>query len=88
MIRDILLSCPQRNIVSGASVYCIRCRNCKLKYIGETSRNFQTRVKENKRDVRFGNLDNTLLQLISQSDHSFDFNSAKMLVYIHNKRLR
>ena len=25
---------------------------------------------------------------VTQSDHNFDFNSAKMFIYIHNKTLR
>ena len=88
MIHDLLHSSPQHNKVSNASVYCIPCRNCKLKYIGEMSRKLHTRSKEHKRDIRVGNLNNTLLQHISHSDHDLDFNSAKMLIYIHNKKLR
>ena len=67
---------------------CIPCKNCKLKHIGETSRQLQVRLKKHKRDIRIGYLNNALFQRISQSNHNFDFNSAKMLIYIHNKRLR
>ena len=38
-----------------------------------------------KRDIRIGNSSNTLFQHISQSNHNFDFNSAKMLIYIYIK---
>ena len=47
-----------------------------------------THLKKHKKDIRIGNLNNALLQYISQSNHDFDFNSAKMLIYIHYKRLR
>ena len=57
-------------------------------YIGETSRNLHDRLKEYKRDIRIGNLNNALFQYISRSYHYFDFDSAKMLIYIHNKRQR
>ena len=87
-VHDLVHSSPQRKIVSGAGVYCIHCKNCKLKYLGEISRNFHVLLKEHKRDIRIGNLNNALLQYISQSNHNFDFNSAKMLIYIHYKRLR
>ena len=58
------------------------------KYIGETSRNFHVHLKEHKRDIRIGNSNNALFLHISQHNHNFDFNSAKMLTYIHNKNLR
>ena len=87
-IRELVLSSPRHNIFSDAGVYCISCKNCKLKYIGETSRNFHIRLKEHKRDIRIGNLNNALFQHISQSNHNFEFNPANILIYIHNKRLR
>ena len=87
-IRELVHSSPQRNIFSDAGVYCIPCKDCKLKYICETSRNLHVRLKEHKRDLRIGNSSNALFLHISQSNHNFDFNSAKMLTYIHNKNLR
>ena len=45
-------------------------------------------MKEHKRDIRIGNSNNALFLHISQSNHNFDLNSAKMLIYIHNKSLR
>ena len=86
--EELVHSSPQRNVFSHAGVYCIPCKNCKLRYISETSRNLNVRLKEHKRDIRIGNLNNALFQHISQSNHNFDFNSAKMLIYIYNKRLR
>ena len=43
---------------------------------------------KHKRNIRIGKLNNAIFQHISQSNHIFDFNPAKMLIYIHNKRLR
>ena len=87
MTRELVNSSPQHNI-SSDGVYCIPCKNCKLKYIGETSRNLHIHLKEHKRDIRIGNLNNVLFLHISQSNPNFDFNSAKMLIYIHNKSLK
>ena len=67
---------------------CRNCKGCKLKYIGKTSRNFHVHLKEHKRDIRIDNSNKALFLHISQSNHNFDFNSAKMLIYIHNKTLR
>ena len=59
-----------------------------IKYIDETSWDLQARLKKHKRDIKVGNLNNALLQDISQSDQNFDFNSVKMPIFINNKRLR
>ena len=82
--KYLLTSSPQHNIIPDAT---ISCENCKLKYLGETSRNIHKRIYEYKRDIRVGNL-NALLQHISKFDHNFDFNAATMLAYIHNKSLK
>ena len=87
-IRELVHSSPQHNIFSDAGVCCIPCKDCKLKYIGETSRNLHVRLKEHKRDIRIGDSNKALFLYVSQSNHNFDFNSAKMLIYIHNKSLR
>ena len=52
------------------------------------SRNIHKYIYKHRRDVRVDNLNNALLQHISESNHNFDFNAATMLAYIHNKRLR
>ena len=72
-IRELVHSSPQRNIFSDGGVYCIPCKNCKLKYIGETSQNLHSRLQEHKRDIRIGNSNNGLFQYISQFNHNFDF---------------
>ena len=87
-IRELVHSIPQRNIFSDPGVYWIPCKDCKLKYIGETSRNIHVCMKKHKRDIRIGNSNNALFRHISQHNHNFDFNSAKTLTYIHNKNLR
>ena len=79
-ICKLVHSSPQCNIFSDTSIYCIPCKNCKLKYIGETSWNLHVCLKEHKRDIRIGNLNNALFLHISQTNHNFDFNSAKMLI--------
>ena len=45
-------------------------------------------MKERKRDIRIDNSNKALLLQTSQHNHNIDFNSAKMLTYIHNKNLR
>ena len=87
-ICKLVHSSPQCNIFSDTGVYWIPCKNCELRYIGETSQNLHIRLKEHKRDIRIGKLNNALFQHISQFNHNFDFNSVKMLIYIQDKWLR
>ena len=56
--------------------------------MGETLRNIHVSYNEHRRDSRVGKLDNALLLHISKSNRNFDFNTAIVLAYIHNKRPR
>ena len=47
-----------------------------------------SRSLKHKNDIRISNLSNALFQYISQSNHNFDFNSARVIIYIHYKRRR
>ena len=71
-----------------ADVYSILCKECKLKCIGEITRNIHKCIFDHKKDTRLGNINNALFLHISKTDHNFDCNAATMLAHIHNKRLR
>ena len=49
--------CRRENIV-----YELQCDNCSDRYIGETSRNIYTRLREHLRDARVGSKDSVLLR--------------------------
>ena len=60
-----------------------------MKYWGETSRNIHKRFYEDMGGIGVGNLYNTLLQRIYNSDYKFDFNAATLpLACIKFKWLR
>ena len=69
------------NILSVMLVSSISCKDCKLKYISETSRNINKHLYEHKRNIRLGNLYNALFLHISKTDHNFDFNAATMFAH-------
>ena len=50
-IRELVHSSPQRNIFSDASIHYMPCKDCKLKYIGETSQNLHVRLKKHKKET-------------------------------------
>ena len=85
-LHNLLHSRPCWNIRFDVGIYFIPCKDCKLKYIDETVRNFHKHM--NIRDIRLSNLNNALFLHISKTDHNFDFNAATMFVHIHNRRLR
>ena len=58
-IHDLLLSSPRHDIISDTSVYCIPCKDCKLKYIGKML-NIHKCIEEHRRDIRVCNLNNAL----------------------------
>lgn len=87
-IRNILNNTSRLHITSNACVYQVPCRDCNLSYVGETGRSLKSRISEHKRDIRLGNLSSALVIHIAKSDHNFDFDSVKILKYIHNKNLR
>ena len=87
-LSDLLNSRSSWYIKFNANVYYIPCKDCKLKYIGKTSRNIYKHLYEHKSDIRSDNLNNALCLHISKTDHNFDFNAATMLAHIYNKRLR
>jgi len=73
---------------SNAGVYTIQCLDCNKQYIGETSRHIDQRIREHKRDIRNGQMNNALTKHISETNHSFNFKESKLLVRIHNKNER
>ena len=85
---DLLHLNSRHDIISGVGVYCIPCKECKLKYIGEYTINVHKYIYEHIRDIRSDNLNNAVFLHIPKTDHNFDFNASTMLVYILNKRLR
>ena len=72
-ICDLLHSSPLHDIVSDAGVYCIPCKDFKLKYIGKTARNVQKSVYKHKIGIRLDNLNNSLLLHILKTDHNLDY---------------
>ena len=87
LLKLFLTYLCRQHIKSDAGVNSIPCKDCELKYTGETSRNtYNKRLYEYERDIRLGNLNNAPFPHISRTDHNFDFNATAMLARIHNKK--
>ena len=63
------------------AVYKIKCCHCKATYIGETGRNLSTRLTENIRATRNGDVNNHIAEHHLQTKHQIDWNSATCITY-------
>ena len=65
-------------------VYKIACNKRKMFYIGESSREKSTRMKEHQRDIRsLSNLSN-IVRHVTEHKHSFNFEQVETLSYENN----
>ena len=60
-------------------VYEISCKNCPSKYIGETGRLLDARLKEHWKDVREQKELSDIAMHVSNYGHTFDFDKAAVL---------
>ncbi|CAF1363743.1 unnamed protein product [Adineta steineri] len=60
-------------------VYIIDCKNCDKKYIGETNRNIQTRMKEHRYDIRKNKITSQIAQDCNTNKHMMDIDNVKTL---------
>ena len=63
----------------GAGCYSFKCSNCELRYIGQTGRSVETRVREHKQNLRLGREGSAVWQHFAQSGHDINFNSNQCL---------
>ena len=59
-------------------VYEVPCKDCGLKYIGETRRNLKTRMTEHKGAVRRGDERNGIAVHVYQLQHRINWESARV----------
>ena len=63
------------------AVYKIHCSDCQATYIGETGRNLTTRLNEQKRATKKGDLNNNIAEHHLTTSHAIDWDSATCLTY-------
>ena len=80
-LRNILVqNKPPRDTddLSGV-VYKISCKYCNLYYVGETGRDFHTRVREHEDNVRLGRTSNACFKHVQNTLHSIDWGRENSL---------
>ena len=69
-------------------VYQISCGECPAQYIGQTSREIKTRVKEHQRVVATFDPTSLIYQHLQETDHVFNWNSSKFIQSDSNNESR
>jgi hypothetical protein len=72
---------PKRHIMKCKDVvYQFECRDCKMKYIGETGQRLESRREQHQRDIQNGIQTNAFFQhLQKHKKHSIDWENPKIL---------
>ena len=65
-------------------VYKIPCKTCNKSYIGQTGKDLETRIKQHKYSVRYGQETNALFLHLRDFDHPIDWSNAAPLVFCKN----
>ena len=84
-LRHLLTNVKDRDEPNNrqGAVYKIKCSDCQASYIGETGRNFNTRLTEHKRATRNGDVNNHISEH-RLTNHKIDWDSAECLTYSTN----
>ena len=62
------------------AIYSIPCNDCNQEYIGQTKRQFGTRLKEHQKAVALSRKDNSaLLEHTCQTNHTIAWNNSKII---------
>jgi hypothetical protein len=69
-------------------VYVIPCKGCPSRYVGQTGRNLDVRIREHKNCVRTANENSAVFRHIQNKDHEIDWTSAKFVYNQNSKKKR
>ena len=64
---------------SPGSIYTIPCKDCNQKYIGQTGKELELRIKQHQYSVRTGQLSNALFVHMNDNNHSIDWNASSVV---------
>ena len=86
MLRLLLTNIKDRDEPNNrqGAVYKITCSDCQAFYIGETGRNLNTRLTEQKRRTRNGDVNNHISEHHRLTNHKINWDSAQCLTYSMN----
>ena len=83
-IKSLLSNNKSPDLFCNSCVYKTSCKDCNEVYFGETGRDINVRVKEHKADFFKCKCSNALFSHSSDSGHSIDFNSIRIIYKYNN----
>ena len=83
ILRQLLTNVKDKDEPSDRqrSVYEIKCCDCQATYMGETGRNLNVRLTEQKRATRNGDINNHIGEHHLKTNHRIDWDSAECVTY-------
>lgn len=79
-LGKLMINCKDRISKDRKSgVYQLSCNDCEARYIGQTGRNFKTRIDEHRRAIGKNDCTSLFAQHLFDETHSCDFDNFKVL---------
>lgn len=69
-------------------IYMLECEDCDAKYVGQTSRALETRIKEHKNNIKHFDRHTTISKHIVENDHNINWEHPKILEVEQHKSKR
>ena len=79
-VKSLLISNAPKS--DEGVVYTIPCKGCNIKYIGQTGKTLETRIKQHKYSIRTAQLSNALFVHRNDNNHPIDFDNSKIIIHI------
>lgn len=80
-LSRMLTNTKEKPRTINCGIYSIQCSNCPAKYIGETGRDYTTRIQEHIHAIRSGNVRLSPVALhMHEHEHNLDPNSYKLIL--------
>ena len=67
--------------VQQGCIYEIPCSSCNKKYVGQTSKELLTRIKQHQYCVRTGNMSSSLFTHMNEHDHGINWKESKEILF-------
>ena len=78
-LKNILINNSPTN--KNGCIYEIPCNECNKKYIGQSGKELEQRIKQHKYNVRIGNTASGLFQHMNEFNHGINWKEAREIIY-------